>query len=172
MGVLQTWYLAYWWVSNWFFHELSYVKGLDPPFLWLFSMSFVLPWTICLVSWIPRTPVLCSPGLSPPTPLNAYIILEWRFIWIWVIYCINFEPPKALLFFIIFKDIYDLFFSHICTLTKELSDILQSYLQVDKNSDLLHNHFTSRPPPTKCAYIILAHSQSGCQILSCSFKSY
>ena len=25
MGVLQTWYLAYWWVSNCFFHELSYV---------------------------------------------------------------------------------------------------------------------------------------------------
>ena len=64
MGVLQTWYLAYWWVSNCFFHELSYVKGLDPPFLSLFSMSFVLPLTICLVSWIPRIPVLCTPVWS------------------------------------------------------------------------------------------------------------
>ena len=61
MGVLQTWYLAYRWVSNSFFHEFSYVKGLDPPFLSFFSMSFVLPLTICLVSWIPRIPVLCTP---------------------------------------------------------------------------------------------------------------
>ena len=61
MGVLQSWYLAYWWVSNCFFHELSYVKSLYPPFLSLFSMSFVLPSTICLVSWIPRIPVLCTP---------------------------------------------------------------------------------------------------------------
>ena len=37
------------------------VWTLDPPFLSLFSMSFVLPSTICLVSWIPRIPVLCSP---------------------------------------------------------------------------------------------------------------
>ena len=29
LGVLQSWYLAYWWVSNCFFHELSYVKSLD-----------------------------------------------------------------------------------------------------------------------------------------------
>ena len=64
MGVLQTWYLAYRWVSNCFFHELSYVKGLDPPFLSLFSMSFVLPLSICLVSWIPRIPVLCTPGVA------------------------------------------------------------------------------------------------------------
>ena len=62
MGVLQTWYLAYWWVSNCFFHELSYDKGFDPPFLSLFSMSFVLPSIICLVSWIPRIPVLCTPA--------------------------------------------------------------------------------------------------------------
>ena len=62
MGVLQTRYLAYWWVSNWFFHELSYVKKSGPTFLSLFSMSFVLQSTICLVSWIPRKPVLCSPG--------------------------------------------------------------------------------------------------------------
>ena len=47
-----------------FFHELSYVKGLDPTFLSLFSMSFVLPSIICLVSWIPRIPVLCSPDLK------------------------------------------------------------------------------------------------------------
>ena len=37
------------------------LRNLDPPFLSLFSMSFTLPLTICLVSWIPRIPVLCSP---------------------------------------------------------------------------------------------------------------
>ena len=63
MGVLQTWSLAYWWVSNCFSHELSYVKDLHPTFLSLFSMSFVLPSTICLVSWIPRIPVLWTPDI-------------------------------------------------------------------------------------------------------------
>ena len=38
------------------------VWTLDLPFLLLFSLSFVLPSTICLISWIPRIPVLCSPG--------------------------------------------------------------------------------------------------------------
>ena len=55
MCVFQTWYLAYWWVSTCFFHEMSYVKGLDPPFLSLFSVSFVLP-------SIPQIPVLWTPG--------------------------------------------------------------------------------------------------------------
>ena len=40
------------------------MRNLDPTFLSLFSLSFVLPSTICLVSWIPRIPVLCSPALS------------------------------------------------------------------------------------------------------------
>ena len=41
-----------------FFHELSYVKKSDPTFFSLVSLSFVLLSTICLVSWIPRIPVL------------------------------------------------------------------------------------------------------------------
>ena len=52
-------------MSNCFFHELSYVRGLDLPFLSLFSLPFVLPSTICLVSWIPRIPVLWTPGVTP-----------------------------------------------------------------------------------------------------------
>ena len=74
MCVLQSWYLAYWWVSTCLFHELSYVKGLDPPFLSLFSMSFVLPSTICLVSWIPRIPVLWTPAPIPITHLWCWDI--------------------------------------------------------------------------------------------------
>ena len=43
-----------------------------------------------------------------------------------------------------------------CAVTKDLFDISQNF-SVDKNSDLLHKHFVSRPPPPqkKHAYIIL-----------------
>ena len=96
LGVLQSWYLAYWWVSNCFFHELSYVKSLDfgPTFfVVIFNVicltinnlsgildttdtSFVHPWLFpppCEVS----PPPPCTPpllGLGPP--LGNFVLLR------------------------------------------------------------------------------------------------
>ena len=87
MGVLQAWYLAYWCVSNCFFHELSYVRGLDLPFLSLFSLPFALPSTLCLVSWIPRIPVLWTPGgvvyqSNESIPSSTWLVLAyWNWAW-------------------------------------------------------------------------------------------
>ena len=50
-----------------FFMSCLMLRNLNPPILLLSSLSFVLPSTICLVSWIPRIPVLCSP--APPRDL-------------------------------------------------------------------------------------------------------
>ena len=47
----------------------------DPLLLLLFSMSFVLPSSICLVSWIPRIPVLCSPA-SGEVELSSYFNID------------------------------------------------------------------------------------------------
>ena len=46
------WYLTHWWVSNCFFHVMSYVKKSEPTFFVI--VLFVLPSTIRLVSWILR----------------------------------------------------------------------------------------------------------------------
>ena len=46
-------------MSNWFFHEFSYVKISGPTF---FVVSF---YVICLVSWKPLIPVLCSSATAP-----------------------------------------------------------------------------------------------------------
>ena len=46
------------------------LKNLDPTFWSLFSMSFVLPTTNCLVSWIPRIPFLCNPVPHYLLPMN------------------------------------------------------------------------------------------------------
>ena len=66
-----------------FFMSCPMLRNLDPPILPLFSMSFVLPSTICLVSQIPRIPVLCSPGYQKAS--RVYIGLsggclegDWR----------------------------------------------------------------------------------------------
>ena len=45
-----------------FFMSCLMLRNLDLPFFLLFSMSLVLPSTICLVSWIPWIQVLCSPA--------------------------------------------------------------------------------------------------------------
>ena len=56
-----------------FFTSCLMLRNLDHPFLSLFSLSFVLLSTICLVSWIPRIPVLCSPDC------------DWDYLWLPVI---------------------------------------------------------------------------------------
>ena len=42
----------------------SYIIKPGPSFFSLFSMQFVLPPTICLVSWILRIPLLYSPDFD------------------------------------------------------------------------------------------------------------
>ena len=44
-----------------FFKSCLMLRNMTPPFLLLFSLSCILLSTICLVSWIPRILVLCSP---------------------------------------------------------------------------------------------------------------
>ena len=64
MGLLVSYRAVTWLIDECqiaFFHELSYAKKSDPTFLSLFSLSFVFPSTLCLVSRIPRIPVLRSP---------------------------------------------------------------------------------------------------------------
>ena len=56
------------WAGTWRIDECEnafclMLRNLDLPFLSLFSLSFVLPLTICLVSWIPRIPVLWTPAV-------------------------------------------------------------------------------------------------------------
>ena len=50
----------------------------------LFSLLFVLPSTICLVSWIPRVPDLCSPAKSYQPLLDQVGVINWHNGWVGV----------------------------------------------------------------------------------------
>ena len=63
-----------------FFMSCLLLRNLDPLCLSLFSMSFVLPSTICLLSWIPRIPVLCSPAYHPQPQLLHLSHHPWHLL--------------------------------------------------------------------------------------------
>ena len=86
---------------------------------------------------------------------NAYIILEWWFVSICILYCIRFKllkqnsvPCSSLSSN---SRIYLTYFLKyvLWPKTSAIFYNLKSHLQVDKNSDSLHKHFASRPPAPK-----------------------
>ena len=91
---------------------------------------------------------------GPEFGTPAYIILEWQFVQICIVYRIKFKLPKHKIPCpgLIYKKIQGyiwLIFSYIWPLTKVMFHRLKSHFQVYKNFDPFHKqykHFASWPP--------------------------
>ena len=78
MGPLVSYRVGTWLIDECqiaFFMTCLMLRNLNPSFLLSFSLSFVLPSIICLVSWIPQIPVLCSPAGNKGRCLVFYCTL-------------------------------------------------------------------------------------------------